>query len=278
MYQSPKFRLHWLILFIILAALPALACTTFLGSGEDEVDSVAVEPTIVADEEATAPIEEPVVATETQTEEPTSAPTEEPTPVQEEESEGGGESGLGPLDSIFQAQRSGLDVDALRMTMINENLDTGETSSSIFELVKPDRFHMASEGFEFIIIGEKTYIKDDSGTWLESPVPMGNVLEGTIDAFTSEGKVEELLQDLAVSIDNVQSLGQETVNGKNTDVYEYTSTSIFDDSIVYNKVWIGTDDGRLYQQQIETESQGIRSRTTFTYEYGSDVVIEAPIQ
>lgn len=277
MYQSPKSRFHWLILFFILAALPALACTTFLGSGEDEAGPVAVEPTIAAGEGASAPTEEPVVATEAPIEEPTPAPTEEPTPVQEEETEAGGESGLGPLDSIFRAQRSGLDVDALRMTMIIEDLDSGEPISSIFEFIKPDRFHMASEGFELIIIGEETYIKDETGTWLESPVPMGSMLEGTIDAFTDDEAVEDLLQDLEVTIDNVQSLGQETVNGKTTDVYEYTAASTFDDSIVYNKVWIGTDDGRLYQQQIETESQGVGGRTTITYEYGSDVVIEAPI-
>jgi hypothetical protein len=201
----------------------------------------------------------------------------EPTPVQEEGTETGGETGLGPLDAIFQAQRSGLNVDALRLTMVNEDLGSGVTTSSIFEFVRPDRFHMASEGFEIIIIEDTTYIKDESGNWLESPVPMSDVLEGTINAFTSEEAVDELMQDLEVTIDNVQSLGQETVNGKETDVYEYTNSSRFDDSIVYNKIWVGADDGRLYQQQIETESAGVSGRTTITYEYGSDVVIEAPI-
>jgi hypothetical protein len=67
------------------------------------------------------------------------------------------------------------------------------------------------------------------------------------------------------------------VNDKTTDVYEYTAASLFDESIVYNKIWVGADDGLLYQQQIETESEGVRGRTTITYEYGSDVVIEAPI-
>jgi hypothetical protein len=277
MPQSHQSRVSWLILFFILAALPALACTTFLGSGEDEGDSVAVQPTIVVEAEATvpaeAPTEEPAVATEA----PTTAPTEEPTPVQEEGAEAAGESGLRSLESIFQAQRSGLAVDALRMTMINEDLESGEAFSSTFEFIKPDRFHMASEGFEIIIVEDTTYMRDESGTWIESPIAMGDMFEGTIDAFTDEAAVEELLQDLEVTIDNVQSLGQETVNGKTTDVYEYTAASLFDESIVYNKIWVGADDGLLYQQQIETESEGVRGRTTITYEYGSEVVIEAPI-
>lgn len=277
MNQSPKFRLQWLILVIILGALPALACSTLLGSSEDEVTSVVVEATAV-EEEATVPAEvpteEPLVATEM----PTTAPAEEPTPEQGEGTETGGESGLSPLDSIFQAQRSGLNTDELRMTMINEDLDTGEIVSSTFEFIRPDRFHMASEGFEIIIISDTTYIKDESGAWLESPIPMGDMLEGTIDSFTNVGTVEELIQELQVSIDNVQSLGQETVNGKDTNVYSYTSTSLFNDSIDNTKVWIGTDDGRLYQMEIESESGGISGRTTITYEYGSDVVIEVPNQ
>lgn len=277
MPQSHQSRVSWLFLFFILAALPALACTTFLGSGEDEVDSVAVEPTIVVEAEATVPAEVPTEEPAVATEAPTIAPTEEPTPVQEEDAEAGGESGFSSLESIFRAQRSGLEVDALRMTMINEDLGSGETVSSTFEFIKPDRFHMASEGFEIIIIEDTTYIKDESGTWVESPIAMGDMFEGTIDAFTNEEAVEELLQDLEVTIDNVQSLGQETVNGKTTDVYEYTAASSFDESIVNNKIWVGTDDGLLYQQQIETESEGVRGRVTITYEYGSDVVIEAPI-
>lgn len=277
MPQSHQSRVSWLFLFFILAALPALACTTFLGSGEDEVDSVAVEPTIVVEAEATVPAEVPTEEPAVATEAPTIAPTEEPTPVQEEDAEAGGESGFSSLESIFRAQRSGLEVDALRMTMINEDLGSGEAVSSTFEFIKPDRFHMASEGFEIIIIEDTTYIKDESGTWVESPIAMGDMFEGTIDAFTNEEAVEELLQDLEVTIDNVQSLGQETVNGKTTDVYEYTAASSFDESIVNNKIWVGTDDGLLYQQQIETESEGVRGRVTITYEYGSDVVIEAPI-
>lgn len=277
MPQSHQSRVSWLFLFFILAALPALACTTFLGSDEDEVDSVAVEPTIVVEAEATVPAEVPTEEPAVATEAPTIAPTEEPTPVQEEDAEAGGESGFSSLESIFRAQRSGLEVDALRMTMINEDLGSGETVSSTFEFIKPDRFHMASEGFEIIIIEDTTYIKDESGTWVESPIAMGDMFEGTIDAFTNEEAVEELLQDLEVTIDNVQSLGQETVNGKTTDVYEYTAASSFDESIVNNKIWVGTDDGLLYQQQIETESEGVRGRVTITYEYGSDVVIEAPI-
>lgn len=277
MPQSHQSRVSWLFLFFILAALPALACTTFLGSGEEEVDSVAVEPTIVVEAEATVPAEVPTEEPAVATEAPTIAPTEEPTPVQEEDAEAGGESGFSSLESIFRAQRSGLEVDALRMTMINEDLDSGESFSSTFEFIKPDRFHMASEGFEIIIIEDTTYIKDESGTWVESPIAMGDMFEGTIDAFTNEEAVEELLQDLEVTIDNVQSLGQETVNGKTTDVYEYTAASSFDESIVNNKIWVGTDDGLLYQQQIETESEGVRGRVTITYEYGSDVVIEAPI-
>lgn len=286
MSQNRRAGLHWLITFLILAALPALACTTILGPGEEEVNSAVIDATIAA-EDASAeqptppPAEEPTVEPAAPMEEPSeeleTSPTEESVPAPAEDADAGGEIGLDALDSIFRAQRSGLDVDALRITIINEDLDSGETLSSTFEFIRPDRFRMDSQGFELIIIGDQTFINDGSGTWIESPVPMDDMLEGTIEAFIDEGLIEELLKDLEVTIRDVESLGQETINDRNTNVYTYKSKSIFDDSFVLTKVWVGVDDGLLYQQQVETESGGIRGRTTMIYDYGSDVMIEAPI-
>ena len=283
MYRRKRVRLNGLLVFLFLAALPALACSTLSGSGEDEGSAVVVEATVVAEEAAVAePVEAPTEAlvaapTETSVEEPTSVPAEEPTLAPTEESEPSGDLGVNALESIITAQRSGLDVDALRIEISTEDLDSGESVQSTFEFIKPDRFHMASEGFEIIMIGDATYIKEDTGTWIESPVPMGEMFAGVFDAFTDDQTVSDMLEDLEVSIDNLQFLGQETVNGKDTQVYEYTAASTFDESIVSTRVWVGADDGRLYKQVIQTDAEGARGLLTFVYSYGEDVTIEAPI-
>jgi hypothetical protein len=271
MKQSKRISLNWLLLFFLLAALPALACSTITGSDEDEAGDVVVETTEVAEAE---PVEAPTQEVEAPpTEAPETAPTEEPTAAPAEESSGGGDS----LADIFSAQRSGLEVDALRIHMIAVDSATGDTSETTLAFVKPDRFSMSSPEFEMIVIGETTYIKDESGAWTEAPFGMGEMFGETMNAFTDEDTVNQLIEDLQVGISALESLGEETINGHQTKVYQYSATNAFDSSAVFTTVWIGVDDGLLYRQAMEVESGDDQGSMTFEYEYGEDVSIEAPI-
>jgi outer membrane lipoprotein-sorting protein len=276
MKHNRRISLYWLLLFFLLAALPALACSTITGSDEDEAAEVVVEATVVAEAEPVeAPTQEPEAPP---TDAPEVSPTEEPTAVPAEDT-GEGEALEGDsLADIFGAQRSGLEVDALRIHMISEDSTTNETSETIIEFVKPDRFHMASEGFELIVIGETTYIKDESGVWIESPIAMGDMFGETISAFTDEESVSQLIDDLQVSITDLQYLGEETVNGNKTKVYEYSADDAFGGTTVFTTVWIGVDDGLMYRQVMAGETLEDQGTLTFEYEYGEDVSIEAPIE
>ncbi len=275
MKQGKRISLYWLLLFFLLAALPALACSTLAGSDEDEASEVVVEATQEAEAEPVeAPTQEPEAPP---TEALESPPTDEPTAVPAEDTSEAENLEGDSLADIFGAQRSGLEVDALRIHMISEDSTTNETSETILEFVKPDRFHMASQGFELIVIGETTYIKDESGVWIESPIAMGDMFGETINAFTDEESVSQMIEDLQVSITDLQYLGEETVNDNKTKVYEYSADDPFGGSTVYTTVWIGVDDGLLYRQVMAGETLDTQGTLTFEYEYGEDVSIEAPI-
>jgi hypothetical protein len=275
MKQNKKISLYWMLLFFLLAALPVLACSTIMGSDEDGASEVVVEATVVAEAE---PVEAPTQELEAPpTEAPETPPTEELTAIPAEETGDDEDFEGDSLADIFGAQRSGLQVDALQIHMISENSTTNETSETIIEFVKPDRFHMASAGFELIVIGETTYIKDESGVWIESPIAMGDMFGETIASFTDEESVSQLIDDLQGSITDLQYLGEETVNGNKTKVYEYSADDPFVGSTIRTTVWIGVDDGLMYRQVIEGETPQAQTILTTEYEYGEDVSIEAPI-
>ncbi len=275
MFPKRSFQIHYVLLFIVLAALPALACQNFLGSGNDESEPTAI---VTAITEEVSPAEPTVAPTEVPAE-PTEAPTAEPIQEPVEESEdSAGEAGIDALEEIFRARRAGLDVDAVRVTMIDEDLSSGEiTSQTLVEFIRPDSVHLASEGFEMIVVGGNTYLREEGGDWLQSPVPMGDLFAELLDEFTNPEAVEELLDDLFLTVENVNFIGQEALDGKQTRVYEYTATSSLDDSASQNTIWVGVDDGLLYRQLIDSDNEGVQSRMTMTYEYGEDITIEAPI-
>lgn len=279
MTRQRQQRMKWLGLFIILAMLPALACSTLFGPDEEE-STVQFEATVDAIvEEAVSTV--PAQVTLEISPLPTLFPTEELiTPGSGgDESTGGSGEGIpaeDALDAIFGAQRSGLAVDALRVTMVNENLTTEQSDTTVIEFVRPGDFRMAGQGFQMIVVDGQTYIQDEGGNWLVSPIEMGDMFQGLFDAYTNQEYVDSLLEDLEVTITDVVNIGEEVLNGVSTRVYSYSSQTALTPDMSKTTIWIGVDDGLVYQQQIEQTLNGEDTRMTMTYEY-EDVVIEAPL-
>lgn len=147
------------------------------------------------------------------------------------------------------------------------------------EYVPPDRYSITSEANyyrQIIIITDKVYGKSND-QW--------SVLPMSPDQLINPNSLKEL-ED---SIQGIQFIGQETLDGKPANVYRYTS----DTTIGKNKVtqqsqlWIGASDGLPYKiiidGQIATMDartgniEGIKAKTTQTIVYDPAIKIEAPL-
>ena len=147
------------------------------------------------------------------------------------------------------------------MTMLLVSDD--ETLSEMIEFVAPDRFRLAMEDGDIVVIGETAYelyegvyeVMEDGGSMARS-----------LASVTDPSEVEEL----AAHIVSVTALGRENLNGANMQVYEYIAR--IEDQVVSNKIWISEADGRPYRvDQIHEEDMLI-----IEYDYGADIVIEDP--
>lgn len=291
-----------------MLALPALACGPFFGDAAEEVE-VAVEE---AAEDAAAAVEEAAeeiagaVATSVATVEPTTVPEEAAT-SEEESAPADQESGAEPaneesadtsedsapelsdaassselsddeaISTIAEAYRSGLAVDSVRIAMTNTVLDSDQTDTIIIEFIRPDRFHMVSNDLEIVIIEETTYIKGEDGVWLESPFGMNEMVEPFLDSFLDESTVDDIVTEMENDTGAYQYLGEESLNGTQTRVFEFVTPSLISDAPDRVTVWIGSEDGRIYRQEVESDAPEGRILVILEYAYDSDVVIEPPI-
>lgn len=133
----------------------------------------------------------------------------------------------------------------------------------------PDRFHIVMDTGEFIIIGNKTYMKQGD-QWAEFPVDIGSLVFPLLISTDEEAEA---------SISDVQLLGQDTVNGESTTVYQYRSTGVLEGTEVSSmvKLWVRDSDGLPIKQEIIGEAGGIESTTIQEIEYDPTISIEPPV-
>jgi hypothetical protein len=147
------------------------------------------------------------------------------------------------------------------------------------EYIPPDRYSISSEANyyrQIIISTDKVYGKSND-QW--------SVLPMSPDQLINPNSLKELEN----SIQGIQFIGQETLDGKPTNVYQYKS----DTTIGKNKVtqqsqlWIGVSDGLPYKIVIDGQIatmdartgniEGIKAKTTQTIVYDPTIKIEAPL-
>lgn len=271
-----------IILLVLMAMLVLVAC-----GGSDT--AVAPESAEVAATEPAAPEEAPTEAPEptatplpepTAEPEPTAAPAEastsepEPTAVPAEE-----ETAADTEDALTAVQSALVDQFATGSWRVIQDVTSSDMPEgqvrSVIEYVTPDRFRvtLTLDGetlSEAIIIGDTMY-QNLGGTWMEVPVQMTEMLP---DFMPSEDMFDEAAMDLR----DVEFIGTEELNGESTRVFRYVSSDTLDGatSSATVTVWVRESDNLPVQQIIEAEADGVVSTIIQTIEYDPNITIEPP--
>jgi hypothetical protein len=156
-------------------------------------------------------------------------------------------------------------------------MENGETHTTLFEFVPPDRYHILSDGqSEVIGAGGKVYLKQGDA-WAESPVLPGEIID------------PQFSDRLEQSISDLQFTGYETIDGLPTLVFQYRSTYKIALSQVASQttMWLGLDDHLLYRIVIDGEVAALdhstgavtnsKAITTIDYQYDPSIQIESPV-
>jgi hypothetical protein len=165
-------------------------------------------------------------------------------------------------DAIRSAIKAQLEAPQLR-TVINMELDR-EPSTTTIDYVAPDRFRLTQPDTDMIIIGDKTY-QNEGGGW--------ELLEMNMGAMITQFRNSDLIDSVILS--NVQTLPDETLEGKACNVYSYTQD--FEGIISQDKLWIEKSTGLPVRLESEGEVLNTQSKAVSHYEY-TGVEITAPIQ
>ncbi len=178
--------------------------------------------------------------------------------------------------TILAAFRS-LEEKSFRQRSDTTVLSDGKTYNTMVEFVAPDRYHIVSAPIEYVILGQKVYIKQND-VWTESQIPAASIVGNGY----SKGLEE--------SISDIQFMGADSLNGKPMQVYQYQNkTKIGDaDSTAQSKVWIGVEDHLPYKMVMDGETAsldsstgkvvGVKSTATISFEYDPAIKIDLPLK
>lgn len=241
--------------------------------------SVAAEPAAptLAPTAVPAPAKAPT-AVPTTAPQPTAAPapTEAPQPTEAPAPAEEAPAGSAALDLLSDVLRAQFAQKAWRTTVTVE--DGAEVNTTMIEFVAPDSVHLTmGPGVEFIILKEGTWQKGEDGKWQKLPMDMSSMVANILDPT----QVDDLMKD--TTVDQVKFLGPDLIGGKPMWVYQYASRMNLGEQTIASdaKIWIGVLDRLPYRSEGEGDSitnPGTKLKSTVTYEYGSDIVIEAPVQ
>lgn len=203
---------------------------------------------------------------------PTVAPTALPVPTAAVPAPVPAASGSAK-EAIIAAMRASLTAGPFRTqsTIVSDSGPINMTG----ELIPPDKLHTTMQATDFametIVIGDQAWTKQD-GVWALSPVSGQVFLQSAFAAQTVE--------ELDKTISDAQALGIETVNGEQTFVYSFTSTTdLGGTGVVISavKLWTSAKSGLPVKQEIAGEAGGVKSTTVQTIEYDATLIIEPPL-
>jgi hypothetical protein len=166
-------------------------------------------------------------------------------------------------DAIRTAMKAQLESPQLR-TVLDMELD-GEPSTTTIDYVAPDRFRLTQPDLDMIIIGDKTYQNEGNG-WA--------VLEMNMAAMITEYRNSDMIDGVVLS--DIQTLPDETLNGKSCAVYSYTQD--FEGIVSQDKLWVEKSTGLPLRLESEGEILGSSSTSVVEYNYDAGLEINAPIQ
>jgi len=277
-FRSTVSRLILAILLLsVLAACGGQPAATSLPAATAVPAQPAAAPTSAPAAATSAPTAVPA-PTKAPTAVPTTAPlpTVAPAPTQASAPAEEAPAGAAALDLLANVLRAQFAQKAWRTTVTIE--DGGDVNTTMIEFVAPDSVHLTmGPGVEFIILKDGTYQKGEDGKWQKLPMDMSSMVANILDP----AQVDDLMKD--TTVDQVKFLGPDLIGGKPMWVYQYASRmTLGEESIASDaKIWVGVLDRLPYRSEGEGDSianPGGKVKTTVTYEYGSDIKIEVPVQ
>jgi hypothetical protein len=140
---------------------------------------------------------------------------------------------------------------------------TSETNPEVdaeIDFIAPDRYHFKKTDGELIVIGNDSY-EYQNGKWKK--------LEGNIGEYL-KSQITSGIQAGVKNLQNVQIVGKEKFNGKDTIVYTHNANG----SVI--KIWIANDSGLQLKNEEEANLEGQILKQTRVYDYDKKVKIEAP--
>jgi hypothetical protein len=164
-------------------------------------------------------------------------------------------------DVIRAAMRAQLESPQLR-SVVTTDLD-GDVSETTIDYVAPDRFRLTQSDIDMIIIGDKTY-QNEGGGW--------QVLEMNMGAMIARFRNSDMIE--SITLNNVQALADETLDGKPCAVYSYTQE--FEGIVSQDKLWIEKSSGLPLRLESEGDVLGTPSKSVINYSY-TGIEITAPI-
>jgi hypothetical protein len=154
-------------------------------------------------------------------------------------------------------------------------LGNGEEHTTQIDYIPPDRLHISSDPTQYIVIGNDVYMMEKTGSpWVKTDIPASAfVYPGftDIDAATLQDPVYE---------------GNETIDGKDTQVYRVTIPANDSTTPQKLKMWVDPAKGLILKMVIEGQVQSVSSdngqteqvaaTTTMQFQYEPAPTIEAP--
>lgn len=152
----------------------------------------------------------------------------------------------------------------LKFWSAKTEIENNPALSGEIQYVAPDRFHFKQGGNEAIVVGDQTFTKEN-GKWVKADYDMSGFKKIQENALTEED---------VKKIQNVQVLGEETLNGKRTTIYVHRSGGPSIDSVT--KMWIDRENGLVMKSVVENRVGKQTQRIITTYDFDTPVKIEVP--
>lgn len=171
-------------------------------------------------------------------------------------------------DAFLRTQKAYLNAKTFRATMVSVDLTSSQVFTTTLEYQAPDRYHIVNGTTETIVISPTTYMKVGASNWAINPIDMSAILNTVRNPSVAE--------NYADYIANVQLAGSDTVDGKNSLVYTYSSNNTVEGLTSEAKTWVDAQTDLPLKTEMESEYQGTRTHVTILYDYDPTIQIEAP--
>ena len=171
------------------------------------------------------------------------------------------------LEGLTQAINAQLNARSFR-ARLDSTFNDQEMARTI-EYVAPDRFRMAGESDETVIIGSKAWARQNGSAWHELPIDASRMIASVRDP--------KIIDEIRKSAE-VKLVGADTLDGKPMTVYQYTIRNMMGTEMTsHAKAWVAVADSLPRRIETEAEIKGKTSKATITYfDYNADIKIDPP--